>query len=191
MKRFLWSVLILTVAVFVACVSFVVFLFVRALFLEEFKALDFPGVLVHATVKMHPLFISSHDDLTPMYISVKGKCLKLDSETTRYETKKFFDDTGLDYKESVENDFMGDEHFLIFSGCFELYFHHDKLERYAIYLDKHENYFSYRGRNDIKIIDGVSIGTSLRALFPLPLRLADIETMFGRKYEISNLGRII
>ena len=195
MKRFLWAVLILTVAVFAAYVLFAVFLFVRAMFLEDFKALVFPKVLVHATVKMHPLyissFISSRDDLTPIYISVKGKCLKLDSGTTRDETKNFFDGTGLGYKERVEKDFIGDEHFLIFSGCFVLHYHRDKLESYHIYLDRHENYFRYRGRDDIKMIDGVSIGTSRRTLFPLPLQLADIEAMFGRKYEISNLGRFI
>ncbi|MBQ9336362.1 MAG: hypothetical protein IJS14_03575 [Lentisphaeria bacterium] len=179
------------VAIIGAYVLFAISLFVYGMCREGFKALDFPGVHVHATAKMHPLLISSKGIPTPIYVSVKDKYLKLDSETTRDETKKFFQDTGIDYKESFQDDITGGERFLIFAGCFELYYQHDKLVSYDIFLDRNENYFHYRGRNDVKIIDGVCIGTSRQALFPLPLRLADIEAMFGREYMISGFGRFI
>lgn len=191
MKRFLLSILFFAVAIIGAYVLFAISLFVYGMCREGFKALDFPGVHVHATAKMHPLLILSQGTPTPIYISVRDKYLKLDSETTRDETKKFFQDTGIDYKESFQDDITGGERFLIFAGCFELYYQHDKLVDYAIFLDRNENYFHYRGRSDIKIIDGVCIGTSRQTLFPLPLRLADIEAMFGRKYMISEFGRFI
>ena len=126
-----------------------------------------------------------------MYISVKDKYLKLDPETTRDETKKFLENTGLDYKESVLNDLPSGERVSIFSGCLDLYYQYDKLVKYGIFLDRNEKYFNYRNRNDIKFIDGIRIGTSLQALFPLPLRLADIEALFGRKYTIHEFGRFI
>ncbi|MBO4649149.1 MAG: hypothetical protein J5806_13435 [Lentisphaeria bacterium] len=178
MKRFLLAVLFVAAAIAGAYLLFAAILLVRYACDEGYRELEFSGVEIPATAQMRPRLIESKKDIpTPIYISVKGKSLKLDPETTREETKTFFDDIGLDYEERLDQSeyrSWGEVYFSISAGCFWLEYHHDKLSRYSISLD----------RNDRKMMDGLSIGTSPQALFPLTLRFADIEAMFGRNYKV-------
>ena len=183
MKRFLLTILLIAAGIAGAYVLFAVFLFVRSGFGEGTgRELEFPGVRVLATVEMRPWCILSKKDIpTAIYISVQGKYLKLDSETTRDDAKKWLDDTDLDYKEQVDTTMQhkGRVYFRISAGCLHLFYCNDKLWSYDISFDG----------NDSKIMDGVCIGTSPQTLFPLPLGVADIEAMFGRNYEVYKVGR--
>lgn len=162
-------------AIAVAYLLFAIAVFVGYAFSEGYREIEFPGVQINATAEMHPWLIESKKDIpTPLYISVNGKSLKLDSETTKEETKKYFEDIGLDCKERVDVLSTGEIYIYLSPGRLSLKYHHDKLMSYSISTDSNEK----------KRIDGVCIGTSPQALFPLPLRFADIEAMFGRNYQV-------
>ena len=139
----------------------------------SYKAIEFPGVEVRATNKMIPWIISSKGDLpVPLYVSHKGKCLKLDSGATMDETKAFLNDVEIAYKEHYDP--YREWKYYIIAGCLEFFYDdHGKLKHYAL---------AYRDPETL--IDGVRVGTSPEALFPIPLKFADIETMFGRDYKV-------
>ena len=111
---------------------------------ERYRVIKFDGVEVRTTIKMHPWLIYSNKNIpTPMYISTKDKCLKLDSEITKDEIKTFLSYAKIDYVEQYTGDRIGADYYII-AGCFEFYYQHGKLLRYVILPDK-------------KIVDGVAL----------------------------------
>ena len=142
----------------------------------KYKEIEFPGVEVWATNEMIPWCIRSGNDIpVPLYVSHKGKCLKLDSGTTMDETENFLNDVGIAYE--VQYRLSAYTHNYIIAGCFGLYYDddHGKLR-----------YYDLDTRDPEKLIDGVRVGTLPEVLFSLPLKFADIETMFGCDYKVHD-----
>lgn len=151
------------------------------------KEIEFPAAIVRATNEMHPWGIESKKDIPqPIYISRRGKCLKLDTKTTADETKTFLKSANIDYKETIEGEtvfhanpdrehHMTAKHFIEFAG-FQLNYRDGLLHQYYLSTVHPE-----------KLLADVRVGTSAETGFSLPLKFEDVKQMFGNRYTISDM----
>ena len=169
-KKIKWDY-VAAIVVSIPVFAYLVFGIIAVGCAERYREIEFYGIVVRTTVKMHPWCIRSKENCpTPMYISAKDQCLKLDPETAADEVKTFLNHARIDYEEQYTLDRFGADYYII-ADCFQFAYRHGKLWVYTILPDE-------------KIIDGVRIGTSPQTFFSLPLEFSDIEKMFGHDYKV-------